>query len=161
MKIGYITSYGSQNFQYIKMKNKEKAIKTTIGKRFRDIRNQIGLKQNEFAKQLGCGRSNISQIESGNNLPSGIILITLKSKYNVSLDWLFSGEGSMFIETENDIDLLDFKENSWEVKRMLEDMKNSREVMHRVLSDYLAYIGAVKPSVKKKNNNNNSNNHEP
>lgn len=142
------------------MKNKEKTIKNTIGKRFRDIRDQIGLTQTELAKQLGCGRSNISQIESGKNLPGGSILITLKSKYNVSLDWLFSGEGSMFIEKEDDIDLLDFKENSWEVKRMLEDMKNSREVMHRVLSDYLSYIGVVKPSVKKKNNNNNSNNNE-
>lgn len=140
------------------MKNNDKTIKNTIGKRFRDTREQIGLTQTELAKQLGCGRSNISQIESGKNLPGGNILITLKSKYNVSLDWLFSGEGSMFIETENDIDLLDFKENSWEVKRMLEDMKNSREVMHRVLSDYLSYIGAVKPSVKEKNNNNNSNN---
>ncbi len=158
MKIGYITSYGSHNLQYIKMKNKEKTIKTTIGKRFRDIRDQIGLKQDELAKRLGCGRSNISLIESGKNLPGGSILITLKSKYNVSLDWLFSGEGSMFIEKEDDIDLLDFMENSWEVKRMLEDMKNSREVMHRVLSDYLSYIGAVNPSVKKKNNNNNSNN---
>lgn len=139
------------------MKNKDKTIKNTIGKRFRDIRDQIGLKQDQLAKKLGCGRSNISQIESGKNLPGGSILIALKSKYNVSLDWLFSGDGSMFIEKEDDIDLLDFKENSWEVKRMLEDMKNSREVMHRVLSDYLAYIGAVKPSVKKKNNNNNNN----
>lgn len=142
------------------MKNKDKTIKNIIGKRFRDTRDQIGLTQTGLAKQLGCGRSNISLIENGENLPGGNILITLKSKYNVSLDWLFSGEGSMFIETENDIDLLDFKENSWEVKRMLEDMKNSREVMHRVLSDYLAYIGAVKPSVKKKKNNNNSNNNE-
>lgn len=158
MKIRYIISYGSHNLQYIKMKNKDKTIKNTIGKRFRDIRVQIGLTQTELAKQLGCGRSNISLIESGKNLPGGSILIALKSKYNVSLDWLFSGEGSMFIEKEDDIDLLDFKENSWEVKRMLEDMKNSREVMHRVLSDYLSYIGAVKPSVKKKNNNNNSNN---
>ncbi len=145
------------------MKNKDKPIKSDIGKRFGDIRIKIGLTQTELAGQMGCGRSNISLIENGKNLPGGSILITLKSKYKVSLDWLFSGEGSMFIESENDIDLLDFMENSWEVKRMLEDMKNSREVMHRVLSDYLFYIGMEKPNVKKKQANeikSNNNNEE-
>jgi transcriptional regulator with XRE-family HTH domain len=142
------------------MKNKDITIKNTIGKRIRQIRDQIGLNQNDLAEHMGCGRSNISLIENGKNFPSGNILIALKSKYNVSLDWLFSGQGPMFIEAENDLNLLDFMENSDEVKQMLADMKNNRIVMHRVLSDYLAYIVVSRQTAKKKRANDNSNNNE-
>jgi len=116
--------------------------KKDVGRRFREIRLHFGLNQGEFAHQLGCGRSNISLIETGINLPGGGLLMNLRSKFNISLDWLFFGESSMFFEDiKSNMSLLDFLGNTWEVKKMLIDMKNSREILHRVLSDYLSYIG--------------------
>jgi transcriptional regulator with XRE-family HTH domain len=114
-----------------------KNLNNIIGKRIRQVRKNLGLKQDKFANQLGCGRSNISQIENGLFYPTAKSLIVLKSKFNVNLDWLFSGEGSMFIEeNEKNIDLLDFKEYSNDIKTMLQEMKNSKSIMHRVLAKF-------------------------
>lgn len=114
--------------------------KNIIGKRIRQVRNNIRLKQDQFANQIGCGRSNISQIENGLFYPTAKLMIALKSKFNVSLDWLFSGEGSMFLEDkEKNNELLDFKEYSSDIKTMLQDMKNSKAIMHRILAVFFEY----------------------
>jgi len=134
----------------MKMRDKE-LCKKTVGRRFREIRLHFGMNQGEFSDKLGCGRSNISLIETGINLPGGGILMDLRAKFKISLDWLFFGEVNMFIDdVKNDMQLLDFLGDSWEVKQMLENMKNSREVLHRVLSDYLSYTGK-RQSLDKKN----------
>lgn len=135
-------------------------LKNSIGKRLNQARKKIGLNQGEFGEHLGCGRSNISQIENGLFFPTSSLLAELKSKFNVSLDWLFSGEGSMFIEEkEKNIELLDFKEYSNDIKTMLQEMKNSRSIMHRVLAEFFEIKLDENPSIlelkrKKKNQNN-------
>jgi transcriptional regulator with XRE-family HTH domain len=141
------------------MTNMQK-IKTGLGKRLNQARKKIGLNQGEFGEHLGCGRSNISQIENGLFFPTSSLLTALKSKFNVSLDWLFSGEGSMFIEEkEKNLDLLDFKEYSNDIKTMLQEMKNSKFIMHRVLAEFFEikldknpFILEVKKKKKKKKN---------
>jgi transcriptional regulator with XRE-family HTH domain len=55
-------------------------LKNIIGKRIRQVRNNIRLKQDQFANQIGCGRSNISQIENGFFYPTAKLMIGLKSK---------------------------------------------------------------------------------
>ena len=134
--------------------------KNSLGERLKQARKKIGLNQVEFGKQLGCGRSNISSIENGVFFPTASLLWELKSKFNVSLDWLFSGEGSMFIEEkEKNLELLDFKEYSNDIKIMLQEMKNSRSIMHRVLAEFFEIKLDENPSIlelkrKKKNQNN-------
>lgn len=125
-----------------------KEIKNSLGKRFKQARKKIGLNQGEFGKNIGCGRSNISQIENGLFFPTASLLMELKSKFNVSLDWLFSGEGSMFIEEkEKNIDLLDFKEYSNDIKTMLQEMKNSKPIMHSVLAEFFEIKLDKNPSI--------------
>ena len=116
--------------------------KIAVGQRFRQIRLHLGLHQGLLADKLGCGRSNISLIEAGINLPGGKLLIQLREKFNVSLDWLFSGEGNMLItELKRANDLAEFLENTWEIKLMLTEMRNDREILHRVLADFFSHRG--------------------
>jgi len=125
-----------------------KDLKNMIGKRINEVRKKMGLNQGEFGEHLGCGRSNISQIETGLFSPTARSLAALKSKFNVSLDWLFSGEGSMFIEEkEKNIDLLDFQEYSNDIKTMLMEMKNSKSIMHMVLGAFFEIKLEKNPSI--------------
>lgn len=130
-----------------------KNLKNIIGKRIRQVRKNIGLKQDQFAYQLGCGRSNISQIENGLFYPTANSIFVLRSKFNVNLDWLFSGEGEMFLQDkEKNIELLDFKEYSRDIKTMLNVMKKSKPVMHRVLAVFFEIKLEKNPNISVEEN---------
>ena len=129
-----------------------KDLKNMIGKRINEVRKKMGLNQGEFGEHLGCGRSNISQIETGLFFPTASSLAALKSKFNVSLDWLFSGKGSMFIEEkEKNIDLLDFQEYSNDIKTMLMEMKKYKSIMHMVLGEFFEIKLKKNPSILERN----------
>lgn len=61
----------------------------TLGKRIRQVRQELGLTQYEFALRLDLGgKSTISQYESGKYSPDDNIKIKIAKLANVSLDWL-------------------------------------------------------------------------
>ena len=128
-----------------------------IGNRVREVRKKLGLSQLQFVEHLGCGRSNISLLENGLALPSAGILAALKSKFNVSLDWLFSGEGEMFTtEKDKNTGLPDSDEVSKDILTMLQEMKESKVIKHRVLAAFFQIKLELNPSIlelKKKKEN--------
>jgi transcriptional regulator with XRE-family HTH domain len=122
--------------------------KNLIGNRVREVRKKLDLSQLQFVERLGCGRSNLSLLENGFVFPSSSILAALKSKFNVSLDWLFSGEGSMFTtDKDKNIGLPDFNEDSKDILTMLEEMKKSKIIMHRVLAAFFEIKLDINPSI--------------
>jgi transcriptional regulator with XRE-family HTH domain len=122
--------------------------KNLISNRLRELRKKLGLSQLQFVEHLGCSRSNISLLENGVVLPSASILSALKSKFNVSLDWLFSGEGSMFTtDKDKNIDPQDFREDSKDILTMLQEMKKSKVIMHRVLAAFFEIKLELNPSM--------------
>jgi transcriptional regulator with XRE-family HTH domain len=128
--------------------------KKDIGKRIQDIRTALDLKQEQLANRLGCSRSNLSQVENGLILPGFTILAALRKKFNVSVDWLLTGEGSMFIhEKEKELYLLDFGKDTDEIKEMLEEMKESPVLKYRMLSDFFARVGEVRFKRRNKEKN--------
>lgn len=68
--------------------------------RFRKMRESLNLKQTEFAEPLGIDRSYIAAIENGSRKPSEQLLRHLSLEYGVSVTWLKTGEGEMFITPE-------------------------------------------------------------
>ena len=60
------------------------------------IREHFGLSQKEFAEKLSVQRSSISEIESGKRDVSRNIISALVALFDVSADWLLTGEGEMF-----------------------------------------------------------------
>lgn len=64
--------------------------------RFSMVREKLGFSQKDLADSLGIQKSVVSEIESGKRDLSKNVMISLMNKFNVSTDWLLTGEGEMF-----------------------------------------------------------------
>ena len=67
--------------------------------RIKEVREVKGLSQADFAELLNLKRNSISLIEVGKRNPSDRTILDICNKFNVSEEWLRTGEGEMFIET--------------------------------------------------------------
>jgi transcriptional regulator with XRE-family HTH domain len=68
--------------------------------RLKEIRNQLGLTQGDFAKKVGTNQAHISRIENYSLEPTKAIIKELIQKLNIDANWLLTGEGTMVrIET--------------------------------------------------------------
>ena len=64
----------------------------TLGRRLRELRG-FDLTQGELAKELGISQSQLSKYERGVTAPPADILFFIKQRFQVSIDWLLTGEG--------------------------------------------------------------------
>ncbi len=67
------------------------------GDRLKQVRIELGLKQKDFALQLGITPTALSEIENGRNNISQPILRKLMNLYGLDANWLVNGEGPMRI----------------------------------------------------------------
>ena len=65
---------------------------TKLGKNIKFLRRLSGLNQTAFARAFETSQSRISEYETGKRLPPTELLIRLADEYQVSFDWLFTGE---------------------------------------------------------------------
>jgi transcriptional regulator with XRE-family HTH domain len=104
-----------------------------MASRLREFRKRHGLKQDDYAVMAGLKRAAISRMETGGSKPSFGLLYNLRQKYNLSIDWLISGEGPMHrSKTQNP----DFGEFSPTFREMIENMQRNKALMHAVFSAY-------------------------
>ena len=61
----------------------------TMGQHIKLLRSQLKLNQTTFAESIGITQSTLSSYENGNAVPSTDVLLTIATKYCISLDWLF------------------------------------------------------------------------
>ena len=85
--------------------NSKKELRKAIGLRLKEIRNALSFTQEMMAKTLETGRPNYTRIEIGDTFLNHIILHKLATEFNISLDWLICGRGSMFISRGEEIDM--------------------------------------------------------
>lgn len=71
-----------------------------MNERLKILRKTLALSGEAFGEKIGVKRSAISQIETGKNNLSDQIIKSICTVYNVSEEWLRTGEGEMFIETK-------------------------------------------------------------
>lgn len=67
-----------------------------MGQRLKLIRKTLGLTQEQLAQRLGVGKTALSMIETGKARLSNRNKNILVQEFNVSPEWLESGEGEMF-----------------------------------------------------------------
>lgn len=65
---------------------------TFVGRRLRQLRG-FDVTQEEFANTLGISQSQLSKYERGVAAPPADILIRIKERLRVSIDWLLTGDG--------------------------------------------------------------------
>ncbi len=62
-----------------------------IGKRLKQVREDAGLNQRDFAARIGSSSGRVSEIESGKNIPGGDLLLRLNQEFGTDLTWLLAG----------------------------------------------------------------------
>lgn len=66
----------------------------------KEIRKNTGLTQQEFAKELDVALSTVASVENGTREISKSVMKVLIEKYNISANWLLTGDGEMYENTE-------------------------------------------------------------
>jgi transcriptional regulator with XRE-family HTH domain len=60
--------------------------------RLRQVREQLGLTRDGFARQLRVTRNSVSRYELGHQVPTAEVLVRIARAGGVSLDWLLAGD---------------------------------------------------------------------
>jgi transcriptional regulator with XRE-family HTH domain len=82
-----------------------------LNKQIKKVRKSKNLSITEFAKIIEGSTGFICEVENGKRMPGSRFLIALIEKFNISIDWVLTGEGEMFITKKEIID-----ESSLEIK---------------------------------------------
>lgn len=108
-------------------------IMENIGCRIKELRGCNSLSLTKLAKSIGISPGNLSDIENNKNMPSTKAAILISEHFNVSLDWLLTGKGEMFLSSgnepedkqEDNSELLSLKKRYDQLERVYNDLKKS------------------------------------
>ncbi len=102
-----------------------------VGSRLREARLKLKMTQKQLGKELGINASAVAKYENGICFLNTKMLNIIATKYNVSIDYLVSGRGTLFYE---DKDNLDFNR----IKNIIDEDKELEELFSMVSSMPLA-----------------------
>lgn len=74
----------------------------TQGERIKDVRNSLGLTLKKFGEKLGVTKTAISRIEKGERSLTEQMTKSICREFSVDYMWLTTGEGEMFVESDDD-----------------------------------------------------------
>ena len=74
----------------------------TQGERVKEVRKALGLTLEKFGERLGLKKNAISQIETGKNSLTEQNTKAICREFSVDYMWLTTGDGEMFIDTDDD-----------------------------------------------------------
>lgn len=80
----------------------------TINGRFRQLRENLNLSQEEFARRINRTRSEIKNIEYEKTSPKEEIILSVCAAFGVNDDWLRNGDGNMFRPVNRDTEIASF-----------------------------------------------------
>lgn len=80
----------------------------TTNTRIRKLRKTLDLTQQAFADRLNIKRNTVATYEAGKSNPSDAAINLICREFNVSEEWLRTGEGEMFRELSRDQELAIF-----------------------------------------------------
>lgn len=69
-----------------------------LKERIKELRNELGLTQQDFAERLGMKRNSIANYETGRNEPIDAVVMLICKTFDVSEEWLRTGEGEMHVK---------------------------------------------------------------
>lgn len=75
----------------------------TINQRIRKIRKAANMNQLEFSSKIGVKRVTVSWLEKDGNTVTEQNRRIICDKFNISMDWLLTGAGDMYQETDEAI----------------------------------------------------------
>lgn len=79
-----------------------------MNERVKELRKALGLTLEKFGERVGLRKSSLSQIENGVNGVTEQLFKSICREFNVNENWLRTGEGEMFVQLDNDEDIISF-----------------------------------------------------
>ena len=74
--------------------------------RLKLVRKALGFSQRQFAKEIGVAQGTYSLFETGGRVFQPRYIETLKLKFSVNPEWLETGKGDMFLQSEDEEDIV-------------------------------------------------------
>ena len=74
----------------------------TQNERVKEVRKALGLTLEKFGDRLGIKKAAVSKIEKGENSLTDANIKAICREFSVDYMWLRTGEGEMFVETDDD-----------------------------------------------------------
>ena len=74
----------------------------TQNERVKEVRKPLGLTLEKFGDRLGIKKAAVSKIEKGENSLTDANIKAICREFSVDYMWLTTGEGEMFVETDDD-----------------------------------------------------------
>lgn len=117
-----------------------------MNERLKKLRKELDMTQQEFAEGIGIKRNTIATYESGRNEPIDAVISLICTKYNVSENWLRTGEGDMFVKLSYSDEIAQFvgqlmtEEDDSFKKRLVSGLAALDETGWKVLEDFLDSI---------------------
>lgn len=117
----------------------------TQGERIREVRKSLDLTLEKFGERLGVKKNAISALENGRNSLTDQMTKAICREFHVDYIWLTSGEGEMFVESDDDfysrIDQIMAGENDKRrsmIKALLYADDEDIEAFDRLVDSYLS-----------------------
>lgn len=79
-----------------------------MNERIKKLRQELGLSQDEFGRRLGVTRGAVTNIELNKVEPKPLFVELICREFNVSEEWLRTGEGEMFKPKSRNEELYEF-----------------------------------------------------
>ena len=74
----------------------------TQNERIKEVRKSLGLTLDKFGERIGLKKSAVSLIENGKNSVTDANIKAICREFGVDYIWLTTGDGEMFVETDDD-----------------------------------------------------------
>ena len=74
----------------------------TQNERVREIRKSLNLTMEKFGERIGIKKAAVSKIEKGENTLTDANIKSICREFSVDYLWLTTGEGEMFVESDDD-----------------------------------------------------------
>ena len=123
----------------------------TQNERVKEIRKALGLTLEKFGEKVGVTKQTVSRIENGINNLTEQMTKSICREFNVDYIWLTTGEGEMFVESDDDflerIDRIMAGENESRknmIKALLYASDDDIEAFQRLIDYYIDLRGCSK-----------------
>lgn len=117
----------------------------TQNERVKEVRKTLGLTLEKFGDRLGIKKAAVSKIEKGENSLTDANIKAICREFSVDYMWLTTGEGEMFVETDDDfferIDRIMAGENETRknmIKMLLYASDDDIETFDRLVDYYIS-----------------------
>ncbi|MBP2631439.1 MAG: Cro/Cl family transcriptional regulator [Firmicutes bacterium] len=115
-----------------------------LNERIKRIRKHLGLNQKEFAEKLSITQSGVSWMEQPNKVVSDQSIRLICTLFNANEQWLRTGEGEMYIQTDTSLFAKLAKEYnlSSDMQKFLRAILDLDEVQREKLMSFVSYFNS-------------------